>query len=379
METHPAGTDEYKMFIGGEWVDAAAGNTFDSLNPYTGQAWARMPDGQAEDVDRAVGAARTAFTGSPWGRMRPAERADLLRRFADRLRDNAEHLARIETRDNGKLIREMLGQARALPGYYNYYAGLTDKIMGETIPQENSNIFNYTLREPVGVVAIVTPWNSPLLILSFSLAAVLACGNTVVVKPSEYASASTLEFARIVEAAGFPPGVFNVVTGFGKAAGSALVGHPGVNKVVFTGGAETGKAIGRTAAGNITPVLMELGGKSPNIVFEDAVIPNAVNGCIAGIFAASGQTCLAGSRLLLHEKIHDAFMERLVARVKTIRMGDPSIMDSEMGPIATTDQLRKVEGFRRERAQGGGEAGLRRTPARRPRPRPGLVFYADHL
>ncbi len=347
MDSHSIseGIAEYKMFINGEWVDAVAGASLDSLNPYTGRAWARMPDGLSEDVDRAVGAARRAFDDSAWRRMGPMERATLLRRFAELLRDNADHLGLIETRDNGKLIREMLGQARALPGYYNYYAGLTDKIVGETIPLENSTIFNYTLREPVGVVAIVTPWNSPLLILSFSLAAVLACGNTVVVKPSEYASASTLEFARIVQTAGFPPGVFNVVTGFGKAAGSALVGHPGVNKVVFTGGAETGKAIGRVAAGNITPVLMELGGKSPNIVFDDAVIPNAVNGCIAGIFAASGQTCLAGSRLFLHEKIHDAFMERLVARVKTIRMGDPSVMDSEMGPIATTDQLRKVEGF----------------------------------
>jgi aldehyde dehydrogenase (NAD+) len=333
------------MFINGAWVDGATGESFDSLDPYTGQAWARMAEGQAEDVDRAVHAAREAFEASPWKGIGPMERASLLRRLADLLRDNAEHLSRIETRDNGKLIREMLGQARALPGYYLYCAGLTDKIAGETIPLENSAIFNYTLREPLGVVAIITPWNSPLLILSFSLAAALACGNTVVVKPSEHASASTLEFARMVQAAGFPPGVFNVVTGFGKGAGVALVSHPGVNKVVFTGGAETGKAIGRMAAGNITPVLMELGGKSPNIVFPDAVMQNAVNGCIAGIFAASGQTCLAGSRLLVHEEIHDAFMELLVARVKTIRMGDPSIMDSEMGPMATTDLLRKVEGF----------------------------------
>ena len=345
MEPHPTGVNAYKMFIDGAWVDAVSGKSFDSLDPYTGQAWARMPEAGQEDVDRAVHAARKAFDASPWKGMGPMERAALLRRLADLLRDNAEQIARTETRDNGKLIREMLGQARALPGYYLYYAGLTDKIMGETIPLENSAIFNYTLREPVGVVAIVTPWNSPLLILSFSLAAALACGNTVVVKPSEHASASTLEFAKVVQTAGFPPGVFNVVTGFGGGAGGALVSHPGVNKVVFTGGAETGKIIGRMAAGNITPVLMELGGKSPNIVFDDAVIPNAVNGCIAGIFAAGGQTCLAGSRLLLHEKIHAEFVERLVERVKTIRMGDPSRMDSEMGPMATTDQLRKVEGF----------------------------------
>nr|MDQ3829075.1 aldehyde dehydrogenase [Candidatus Tectomicrobia bacterium] len=251
----------------------------------------------------------------------------------------------IETRDNGKLIREMLGQARALPSYYYYYAGLADKILGETIPLENTSVFNYTLREPVGVVGIITPWNSPLLILSFSLAAALATGNTVVVKPSEHTSASTLEFAKLVQAAGFPPGVFNVVTGFGKTAGGALVRHPGVNKNVFTGGAETGKVIAELAASNITPVLLELGGKSPNIVFDDAALPNAVNGCIAGIFAASGQTCIAGSRLFLHAKVHDAFVERLVERTKQIKLGDPSSLASEMGPMATTDQLRKVQGF----------------------------------
>ena len=379
MDSHPAKVEEYRMFIDGAWVDAAGGASFDSLDPYTGRAWARIPDGQSEDVDRAVAAARKSFIASPWRSMGPMERAGLLRRLADLLRDNADHLARIETRDNGKLVRETLTQARALPGYYHYYAGLADKIMGQTIPQENSSIFNYTLREPLGVVAIVTPWNSPLLILSFSLAAALACGNTVVVKPSEHASASTLEFAKIVEAAGFPPGVFNVVTGFGKGAGGPLMGHPGIDKVVFTGGAETGKAVGRLTADNITPVLMELGGKSPNIVFQDAVIPDAVNGCIAGIFAASGQTCLAGSRLLLHEKIHDRFMEALVDRVRTIRMGDPSKIDSEMGPMATREQLAQGRGICRKRSQGWGRTGLWRPPCRRPIIGRGLVLHAHHF
>jgi acyl-CoA reductase-like NAD-dependent aldehyde dehydrogenase len=335
----------YQMFINGEWVDAASGRSFESLNPYTGNAWAMIPDGQGPDVDRAVEAARQALDHPDWKRMPPMQRGHLLRRFADLLREHAEHLGHVETRDNGKLIREMLGQARALPSYYYYYAGLADKILGETIPLENTSVFNYTLREPVGVVGIITPWNSPLLILSFSLAAALATGNTVVVKPSEHTSASTLEFAKLVQAAGFPPGVFNVVTGFGKTAGGALVRHPGVNKIVFTGGAETGKVIAELAASNITPVLLELGGKSPNIVFDDATLPNAVNGCIAGIFAASGQTCIAGSRLFLHAKVHDAFVERLVERTKQIKLGDPSSLASEMGPMATTDQLRKVQGF----------------------------------
>ena len=335
----------YKMFIKGEWVDAASSGVFDSLNPYTGQAWATMPDGQEQDVDRAVRGAREALDNPAWKRMAPMQRGLLLRRFADLLRDKAEHLANVETRDNGKLIREMLGQARALPGYYYYYAGLADKILGETIPLENASVFNYTVREPRGVVAIITPWNSPLLILTFSLAAALAAGNSVVVKPSEHASASTLEFARLVQEAGFPPGVFNVVTGFGKTAGAALVQHPGVDKVVFTGGTEAGKLVARSAAANVTPLLLELGGKSPHIVFADASIPNAVNGCIAGIFAASGQTCLAGSRLLLHEPIYDEFMGRLKERTKTIKLGDPLKMESEMGPMATLDQLHKVESF----------------------------------
>jgi len=335
----------YQMFINGEWVDAASGQSFESLNPYTGQAWAMIPDGQEQDVDRAVEAARQALDHPDWKRMPPMQRGHLLRRFADLLQEHAEHLGHVETRDNGKLIREMLGQARALPSYYYYYAGLADKILGDTIPLENTSVFNYTLREPVGVVGIITPWNSPLLILSFSLAAALATGNTVVVKPSEHTSASTLEFAKLVQEAGFPPGVFNVVTGFGKMAGGALVRHPGVNKIVFTGGAETGKVIAQLAASHITPVLLELGGKSPNIIFDDATMPNAVNGCIAGIFAASGQTCIAGSRLFLHAKVHDAFVERLVERTKRIKLGDPSSMASEMGPMATTDQLHKVQGF----------------------------------
>jgi (Z)-2-((N-methylformamido)methylene)-5-hydroxybutyrolactone dehydrogenase len=343
MSSDLAQLTSYKMFIGGEWVDAASGRSFESLSPFTGQAWATMPDGEEGDVDRAVEAAQAVLDNPDWKRMPPIQRGRLLRRLGELLREHAEHLAQVETRDNGKLIREMLGQAKALPNYYEYFAGLADKILGETIPLENTAIFNYTLREPIGVVAIITPWNSPLLLLSFSLAAALAAGNAIIAKPSEYASASTLEFAKLVEQAGFPKGVFNVVTGFGKTTGGALVGHPGVSKVVFTGGADTGRIIARVASANITPVLLELGGKSPNIVFADASIPDAVNGCIAGIFAASGQTCLAGSRLFLDEDIYGEFLERLVARVKTIRLGDPSLMESEMGPMATTDQLRKVE------------------------------------
>jgi acyl-CoA reductase-like NAD-dependent aldehyde dehydrogenase len=345
MATTTTKTQTYQMFIGGEWLDAASGETFESMNPYTGQSWALIPDGQAEDVDRAVQAAKKAMQDPAWKNMAPSLRGRLIWKLGDLIAENAEHLAQVETRDNGKLIREMLGQCKALPSYYYYYAGLADKIQGDTIPLEKTTVFNYTLKEPIGVVGILTPWNSPLLLLSFSLAAALAAGNAVVVKPSENTSASALEFAKLIQEAGFPPGVFNVVTGFGLTAGVAMSSHPGIDKLAVTGGRDTAKAVARLAAENLTPLLLELGGKSPNIVFEDAVIPNAVNGCIAGIFAASGQTCIAGSRLFLHEKMHDEFMERLVARTKKIKMGDPSAMDSEMGPMATTAQLEKVQGF----------------------------------
>ena len=333
MATTTTRVQTYQMFIGGEWVNAISGKAFESLNPYTGQAWALIPDGQAEDVDRAVTAAQKAMKNSDWKNMSPSMRGRLIWRLGDLIAENAETLALVETRDNGKLIREMLGQCKA------------DKIQGETIPLEKTTVLNYTLKEPIGVVGILTPWNSPLLLLSFSLAAALAAGNAVVVKPSENTSASALEFAKLVHQAGFPPGVFNVVTGFGKTAGAAMSSHPNIGKLVVTGGRETAKAVARLASENLTPMLLELGGKSPNIVFDDAVVPNAVNGCIAGIFAASGQTCIAGSRLFLHENIHEEFLQRLVERTKQIKMGDPSSMDSEMGPMATTAQLDKVQGF----------------------------------
>jgi len=335
----------YQMLIGGEWADAASGDTYESMNPYTGQTWATMPDAQAEDVDRAVQAARKAVKDPAWRRMVPAQRAALLRSLADLVAADADHLGQIETRDNGKLIREMTAQCKAVPSYFHFYAGLADKIQGATIPLEKTTVFNYTVREPIGVVAILIPWNSPLLLLSFSIAAALAAGNAVVIKPSEHASASTLEFARLIEQAGFPPGIVNVVTGMGPVTGAALSSHPGVGKICFTGGVETARKISEQAALNLTPTLLELGGKSPNIVFSDADIQNAVNGTIAGIFAAGGQTCVAGSRSLVHEDVHDEFLERLIERTKKIKMGDPSLMESELGPLATIAQLAKVESF----------------------------------
>ena len=345
MEKALGNIQHYQMLIGGEWLDSQSGERYEAMNPYTGQARASMPDAQADDVDRAIQAATRAVRDRNWRHMVPAQRASLLRRLGDLVAEHAEYLGRIETTDNGKLIREMSAQCKAVPSYFYYYAGLADKIQGSTIPLEKTSVLNYTLREPIGVIGILTPWNSPLLLLAFSLAAALAAGNAVVVKPSEHASASTLEFAKLVEQAGFPPGIFNVVTGAGAVTGAAIARHPGIGKICFTGGVETARKISEQAAPNLTPTLLELGGKSPNIVFPDADLRNAVNGTIAGIFAAGGQTCIAGSRLLLHESIHDDFMDRLVRRTELIKMGDPSSMDSELGPLATTAQLEKVESF----------------------------------
>ena len=328
------------MLIGGEWVDARAGATFESINPYTAQPWATIPRAGAEDVDAAVRAARDAFES--WSRTTPVSRGRLLRRLAELIASNAERIAVVETTDNGKLIREMEGQLRGLADYYHYYAGAADKVGGETLPADRDNFFVYTLREPLGVVAAITPWNSPVLLMSWKAAPALAAGCTLVVKPAEQAPASTLEFAALVEEAGFPPGVFNVVTGFGAEAGAPLVEHPGVDKVAFTGGTETGKAVMRGAASHLARVTLELGGKSPNIVFEDADLEAAANGVVAGIFAATGQTCMAGSRLFVQESVHDEFVERLAAQAREIRLGDPLDPATEMGPVAFEGHMQKV-------------------------------------
>jgi (Z)-2-((N-methylformamido)methylene)-5-hydroxybutyrolactone dehydrogenase len=336
---------DYPMYIGGEWLPARSGQTFETVNPFTGRAWATVPAADAEDVDAAVRAARGAFDGGPWRRMTGTERGRLLRRLAELITENAERLSIVETTDNGKLIREMRGQLAGLGEYYHYFAGAADKIGGETIPSDKPNFFLYTVREPIGVVAAVTPWNSPLLLLTWKLAPALAAGCTVVVKPSEQAPASTLEFAALFEEAGFPPGVFNVVTGFGETAGAPLVAHPGVDKVAFTGATSTGITIMKSAADHLARVSLELGGKSPNIVFADADLEAAANGVIAGVFAATGQTCMAGSRLFVHEAIHDELVERVRRRAETIRLGDPLAPDTEMGPVAFAGQLAKVQEY----------------------------------
>jgi acyl-CoA reductase-like NAD-dependent aldehyde dehydrogenase len=331
------------MLIGGEWVDALSGQTFETVNPFTGQAWAEIPRAGPEDVAAAVTAARAAFDDGPWHAITGTERARLMRRLADLIAQNAERIAVVETTDNGKLIREMEGQLRGLADYYHWFAGAADKIHGETIPADRPNFLIYTVREPVGVVAAITPWNSPVLLMSWKLAPALAAGCTFVVKPAEQAPASTLEFGALVEEAGFPPGVFNIVTGFGPDAGAPLAAHPGVDKVAFTGATTTGRAVMKGAADHLARVSLELGGKSPHIIFADADLDAAANGVVAGIFAATGQTCMAGSRLMVQDRIYDEFLERLSARARAVRLGNPLDPETEMGPVAFQAHLEQVQ------------------------------------
>ena len=335
---------KYQIYIDGKFVDAAGGRWFDSYYPFTGKVWAQVAQGDAQDADRAVEAAHRALQG-PWSQLTASQRGLLIHKLGELVARDAKRLAEIEVQDNGKLIAEMQGQLNYIPQWYYYYGGLTDKIEGAVIPLDKKGYFNFTRHEPVGVVVAITAWNSPLLLLAYKLAPALAAGCTVVVKPSEFTSASTLEFVKLVEEAGFPPGVVNVVTGFGKEVGPALTGHPKVAKVSFTGSDATGRAINEAAAKSLKRVTMELGGKSPNIVFADANLEDAVNGAVSGIFAAAGQTCIAGSRLLLQESVHDEFVERLTALAQTARMGDPMSMQTQIGPIATQPQYQKVLGY----------------------------------
>jgi len=332
----------YSMRIAGAPAAAISGEWFETQNPYTGEAWARVARGAAQDVDVAVQAAHFAFSEGPWAELTATERGRLLYRLADLIERDARKLAETEVQDNGKLFAEMLGQLTYLPQWFRYYGGLADKIHGSTLPLDKKGYFTYTRHEPLGVVAAITPWNSPLLLLGWKIAPALAAGCTVVVKPSEFTSASTLEFAELFDEAGFPPGVLNVVTGYGQEVGAALVQHPLVQKVTFTGSDQTGRLINEQAARLLKHTSLELGGKSPNIVFEDADLEQAVFGAISGIFAASGQTCIAGSRLLLQDSIYDTFVEKLLSLAAAARMGDPMDPATQVGPVTTPPQFQKV-------------------------------------
>lgn len=332
----------YNMFIDGQSVGPAGGEWIESVDPYRGEAWAEIPRGGPEDAARAVAAATRAMTTGPWASMSATARGAILRRIGDLVARDADRLARVEVRDNGKLLAEMDGQLKAISEYWHYYAGLADKIEGAVVPVAKPDTLAYTLREPVGVVAALTAWNSPVMFATMKAAPALAAGCAVVVKPSEFASVSTLELAALVQEAGLPDGVFNVVTGYGQEVGAALVEHPDVAKVTFTGSDATGARIYEAAARGMKRVSLELGGKSPNIVFADADLDAAAAGAISGIFGAAGQMCIAGSRLLVQNSIREAFTQRLVDIASRIRLGDPMSPETNVGPITTPPQYQKV-------------------------------------
>ncbi|WP_081736748.1 aldehyde dehydrogenase [Arthrobacter sp. MA-N2] len=331
---------DYRMLIGGQRVDATALRRLPVTNPYTGQQIGTIPDASASDVDDAIAAARHAFD-NVWSAVSGTRRAELMNRLAALIDDRSDALGLLESQDNGKLLRETSAQARFSARNYRFFAGYADKLYGRTIPLDTPNTLDYTLRQPVGVAALVTAWNSPMQLLANKLAPALAAGNTVVIKPSEHASLTTLVLADLVEEAGFPAGVINIVSG-GVECGRAISEHPGLDRISFTGSVPTGQAIAAAAARTLVPVTLELGGKSPNIIFEDANLKRAVTGALVGIFSAGGQTCIAGSRLLVQDSVYDRVVSEIAIRADAIRLGDPLKPATHMGPVANEPQFERI-------------------------------------
>ncbi|MBC7608648.1 MAG: aldehyde dehydrogenase [Polaromonas sp.] len=341
-QVQEAGKAVYRTFINGKWCDAASGERFESQDPSSGEVWALIPRCTAADVSLATQAAHRAATEGPWSSMQPTERGRWLRRMGDAIAQDVDRLAAVECRDNGKRLSEVRAQFADLPEYFYYFSGLADKFEGRVIPINKVDTFNYTVWEPYGVVAAITAWNSPLALLTWKVAPALAAGNTVVIKPSEHASASTLELMHTFEKLGLPDGVLNVVTGFGDEVGDPLVVDPLVARITFTGSGAVGKRIATRAAQLLKRVTLELGGKSAQVVFGDADMDQALRGIGTGIFVSNGQSCVAGSRLLLQEDLHDAFVEKLVASLSGLRLGDPRDSTTQVGPIANEAQFERV-------------------------------------
>ncbi|HUE84176.1 MAG TPA: aldehyde dehydrogenase family protein [Pyrinomonadaceae bacterium] len=345
--TQPVEADtprKYQLFIDGEWVDAVSGKTFTTPNPATGQTLAEVAEADKADIDKAVVAARRAYEGK-WSKLSARDRGRLLYKLSQLIEANAARLASLETADNGKPIRESLYvDLPQVAENFEYFAGWATKIEGETIPVPG-RMFNYTLREPVGVCGQIIPWNFPLLMAAWKLAPALAAGNTVVLKPAEQTPVTAMELGKLIQEAGFPPGVVNIVPGYGEKAGAALASHAGIDKVAFTGSTEVGKLIARAAAENLTKVSLELGGKAPNVVFADADLEQAVNGAMMGIFYGQGQVCCAGSRLFVEDKIKDEFLAKLQERSRGIKVGDPMDKGTQMGPQVSSEQLDRIRGY----------------------------------
>ena len=346
--------EEYKMYINGEWINSSSGRKLETLNPETNEVWAIVPEANNDDVDFAVKSAQKAFDTS-WSQLHPRDRAKYLRSIANELRNNAEHLGKIETIDTGKLFRETKTQANYIAEYYDYFAGLADKVEGTVIPIDKEDMQVTTTRVPIGVVAAIIPWNSQMLLTAVKLAPALAMGNTVVIKASELAPVTLLEFAKLIEKTGIPKGVVNVITGLGDPCGKALTQHNLVERIAFTGGPETARHIIKNSSHNLSQVSLELGGKSPVAVFDDADQENAMNGITAGIFGASGQSCIAGSRLYIQSSIYDDFLNKLINKAKNIKLGPPMSEETQMGPLNSLKQLELIEKNITETVSQGGK------------------------
>ncbi|MDC3131304.1 aldehyde dehydrogenase [Pelagibacteraceae bacterium] len=345
---------EFKMYINGDWVNSSSNNKIDTLNPENNEVWATVPEANEEDVNIAVQAAQNAFDDS-WSTLHPKERCKYLRLIAEQLRLNASHLGKIETIDTGKLLRETETQANYIAEYYDYFAGLADKIEGTVVPIDKEDMHVTTTRVPIGVVAAIIPWNSQMLLTAVKLAPALAMGNTIVIKASELAPVTLLEFAKLIHKTGIPKGVVNVITGFGNPCGKALTQHNLVERIAFTGGPETARHIIKNSSYNLSQVSLELGGKSPVAVFDDADQENALNGITAGIFGASGQSCIAGSRLYIQEKIYDEFLNKLINKANNIKLGPPMSKETQMGPLNSLKQLETIEKSIKDTEEQGGK------------------------
>jgi aldehyde dehydrogenase (NAD+) len=353
-----------QLWIGNEWRDATSGRTFPTRNPATEEVIAQIAEAGEEDIDRAAQSAREAMDGKAWKRMDAHRRGELLWRLADLIEANADELGRLETMDNGKPYFE--SRKVDLPSIiqtWRYFAGMANKIHGETIPVAGP-FLNYTLREPVGVVGCIVPWNFPLNIASWKVAPALACGNAVILKPAEQTPLTALRLGELAAEAGFPPGVLNVVPGPGKTAGAALVRHPEVDAIAFTGSTEVGRSVMREAAATPKKVSLELGGKSPNVIFADADLSAAVRGATTGIFYGKGEVCAAGSRILVQRAVYDEVVDALSDRAKKMTVGDPMDGNTRLGAIVSEEQLERVLGYIRVGSEEGGRlvsGGERRT------------------